>query len=308
LHKKEHTQLFHWLFRRSKKEAPVKEVSQPLPVSSPTWLDNRNRLDNTPYLLPKDALEDNRLDYQHYVLYLSIGSHYVAPLPPELHSILDVGTGTGIWAAEMARQYPQARIVGVDLATSSFKAELPANCTLQIGNILEQLPFPDQSFDYTHQRFLVSAILAARWPGVIHELVRVTRPGGWVELLEINNVFLNAGPETTRMAEWIAGVSQAMGFDADAVPSLGRWLTEEGLQLVETQDIVVPLGEWGGRAGSLLKRDLLSGFEAARAVYCARTNTPLDVFDSVLQTMAAEWETYHTSYTFHSVYGRLAEQ
>ncbi|HEY3994187.1 MAG TPA: class I SAM-dependent methyltransferase [Ktedonobacteraceae bacterium] len=298
---------FGWFSRRKKAHSSVAPTPQSAGVDL-ARLDQRTRLADTPYLLPKDAQEDNRLDYQHHVLHLSIGSHHVAPLPQELTRILDVGTGTGIWAIEMAHQYPRAQVIGVDIGTSSFKTDLPENCTLQVGNVVEKLPFPDQTFDYTHQRFLVAAIPAARWPDVIRELVRVTRPGGWVELLEINNVFQNAGPETRRLSEWITTVSAALGFDANAVPSIGRWLKEAGLQRVETQDIVVPLGEWGGRAGALLKTDLLAGFDAAKAIYCAKTSTPVNVFENLVQTVAAEWEQYHTSYTFHASYGKRAGQ
>src|SRR6185312_7204332 len=231
--------LFGWFSRR--KKAPASGAS--VPAEAPAKADppdTRTRLADALYLLPKDAQEDNRLDYQHHVMHLSIGSHFVAPLPQNLSNILDVGTGTGIWAVAMANLYPRAQVTGVDIGVNSFKTDLPANCTLKVGNVLEQLPFPDQTFGYTHQRFLVAAIPAARWPGVIHELVRVTQPGGWIELLEINNIFQNAGPETKRLAEWIGTVSKALGFDANAVPSIGRWLTEEGVRRVETQDIVVP--------------------------------------------------------------------
>lgn len=299
--------LFDRLFRRKKRTSAQAQMPEAASIKpKTTWLDNRARLDDAPYLLPKDLLEDNRLNYQHHVLHFAIGSHYVAPLPRTLHHILDVGTGTGIWVGEMARQYPQAHVVGVDIAATSFKQDQPFNCSLMIGNVLERLPFSDKTFDYTHQRFLVSAIPAARWPDVIRELVRVTTPGGWIELLEINNAFQNPGPQTRSLSDWIVSVSKAMGFDENAVPSIGRWLTEAGVELVEQQDIVVPLGDWGGRAGGLLKRDLLAGFDAAKAVYCARTQTPVDVFDNMLQTVAQEWENYHTSYTFHAFYGRRA--
>lgn len=298
--------LFSWLSRRKNTLTSGRKVSKTARSAASAWPDQRTRLADTPYLLPKDAQEDNRLDYQHHVMHLSLGGHFVAPLPKELTHVLDVGTGTGIWATEMARLYPRAQVVGVDLGTSSFKSDLPANCVLQVGNVLEKLPFPDQTFDYTHQRFLVAAIPAARWPDVIHELARVTSSGGWVELLEINNVFQNAGPQTTHLAEWIATVSSTLGFDANAVPSIGRWLTEEGLLQVTTRDIVVPLGEWGGRAGALLKRDLLAGLYAAKGVYCAKTNTPLKVFEELVQMAGAEWEQCRTSYTFHATYGKKA--
>src|SRR5258708_3259871 len=105
-------------------------------VRPPT--DTRIRLKGTPYLLPKDTLEDNRLDYQHYVLFLAIGDHYLAPIPQNPERILDVGTGTGIWAIEMARKFSQARVVGVDIGVSSFKKEPPENCKFEFGNVIER--------------------------------------------------------------------------------------------------------------------------------------------------------------------------
>jgi methylase of polypeptide subunit release factors len=34
----------------------------------------------------------------------------------DFHRVLDVGTGTGIWAIEMADAHPEAEIVGIDLS------------------------------------------------------------------------------------------------------------------------------------------------------------------------------------------------
>jgi ubiquinone/menaquinone biosynthesis C-methylase UbiE len=110
----------------------------------------------------------------------------VAPLAKSTRLILDVGTGTGIWPGEMARLFPQAEVIGVDMDTALFRSDVPGNCYLRAGNVVTGLPFPDQLFGYTHQRLLTAAVTAANWPGVVRELVRVTRAGGWVELVEID--------------------------------------------------------------------------------------------------------------------------
>ncbi|MBE3568069.1 MAG: hypothetical protein IMW90_20320 [Thermogemmatispora sp.] len=71
----------------------------------------RRSLPDVPYLLPKDPLEDQRLNYQHHALYRTLSNHYLAPLAPErVCTILDVGTG--IWAVELRALFPHALIVG----------------------------------------------------------------------------------------------------------------------------------------------------------------------------------------------------
>jgi len=105
----------------------------------------------------------------------------------------------GIWPSDMATLFPDAHILGVDVALSSLPHPLPTSCLFSQANILQSLPFPDRQFDFTHQRLLVAAISTAQWPAVVHELVRVTRPGGWIELLEIGDTIQHAGPATTRL-------------------------------------------------------------------------------------------------------------
>lgn len=109
----------------------------------------------------------------------------------------------GIWPAEMARLFPQAHIVGVDISAASLGYPCSSSCTFCLADVLKGLPFPEQQFEYVHQRLLVAAIPAVNWPAVIRELIRVTRPGGWVELLEMGVTLQHAGPETTRLLTWM---------------------------------------------------------------------------------------------------------
>jgi ubiquinone/menaquinone biosynthesis C-methylase UbiE len=40
------------------------------------------------------------LDLQHHLFRLTFEALHVAPLPKSLHHVLDIGTGTGVWAIE----------------------------------------------------------------------------------------------------------------------------------------------------------------------------------------------------------------
>jgi 2-polyprenyl-3-methyl-5-hydroxy-6-metoxy-1,4-benzoquinol methylase len=57
-----------------------------------------------------------RLDVMHHIYNMLLGGRlHVAPLHKP-QRILDIGTGTGIWAIDMADQFPEAEVIGTDLS------------------------------------------------------------------------------------------------------------------------------------------------------------------------------------------------
>ncbi len=298
--------LAFWLFRRKKGRRFTWDKINTA-VMEQLVTAQRRRLENSDYLLPKDQEEEYRLNFQHYALLQAIGSHYVAPISERVRLILDVGTGTGIWPVEMAAVFPQAQVIGVDIDPALFKAETPENCYLRGGDVLAGLPFPDALFGYTHQRLMTAALTAENWPRAVRELIRVTRPGGWVELVELDNQMRNAGPAGQQLQELMAAVGKRLGFDGEVIRHLGEMLHQEGLQAVEVQPILIPVGEWGGRAGSMMKRDFLSVIETLKPLYCQHSAIAPDEFDRLVSVMAQEWETYQARCTFFVTYGKRGQ-
>lgn len=73
----------------------------------------------TAYVFPNDPPELDRLDDQYeLVKEMMDGQLHLAPFTPENPptKILDIGTGTGLWAVEMGDEYPSAHIIGTDLS------------------------------------------------------------------------------------------------------------------------------------------------------------------------------------------------
>ena len=67
--------------------------------------------------MPTDEVEQDRLDLQHEMLLSLLGNKlYLAPIAANPQKILDVGTGTGIWAIDMADRFPSAEVIGTDLS------------------------------------------------------------------------------------------------------------------------------------------------------------------------------------------------
>jgi ubiquinone/menaquinone biosynthesis C-methylase UbiE len=98
---------------------------------------------------------------------------------------LDVGTGTGAAALEIAERFPAARVVGVDIAPEMVerareKASGRANLSFEVGDA-SALRHDDASFDL---------VTAANMIPFFDELARVVRPGGTLV------VAFSLGPQT----------------------------------------------------------------------------------------------------------------
>lgn len=84
---------------------------------------------------------------------------------------LDVGTGTGAGARELAERYPGAEVVGVDVSPAMLE-EARRNVdgvSFRQGDAAK-LPFGDSEFDLVAHSNMIP---------FIDEVTRVLRPGGW---------------------------------------------------------------------------------------------------------------------------------
>lgn len=256
------------------------------------------------YMLPNDNEEIDRLDLQHYMLRYTLKGNYLAPITGPAR-ILDVGSGTGRWLAEMAHEFPPAELCGVDLALpQDGKIIFPPNCHFQAGNVLEGLPFEDNCFDFIHQRLLIFAIPLVRWQPLVDELVRVTSAGGWVELTEVNPLFNNMGPATKGLLDLVVQTSVQRGLDPAISQRLGTLLETAGLAHIKMSTQIIPLGHWGGRLGAMAITDITAIAQAMKQLVVAQTQTALEDFDRLTMQMEQEVEQYRTIFTFHTVYGQ----
>ncbi|KAK8111715.1 uncharacterized protein PG998_008172 [Apiospora kogelbergensis] len=162
------------------------------------------------YIAQKE--EQDRLDFQHAALTLLLnGNLFLAPLSQVPETVLDVATGTGIWAIEFAvsthprgfsqpSNSPSSTIMGTDLSPIQPQ-HTPPNCTFIVEDSEEEWLFrqdpshmpeadadadapsatPNLSltFDYIHLRLVVTCFNDPKI--VMKHAYNSLNPGGWIE-------------------------------------------------------------------------------------------------------------------------------
>jgi SAM-dependent methyltransferase len=232
-----------------------------VPSKAEIWaaVDQSPVSDNPHYLFPRDPSEIDRLDVQHYALRATLGADYLAPIE-DPRRVLDAGAGTGQWGFELCQRFPQCLVVGLDLVAG--KPDRPAGYRLVRGNLLQGIPFRDDQFDLVHQRLLMAGVPLRSWPGLVEDLARVTRPGGWLELVEFPWEVEDAGPATEHLLELSRRMAVGGGLDPRRVviDSLESYLRDAGLEAISSRDVALPIGPMGGEVGSLMATDMRAGF------------------------------------------------
>ena len=157
------------------------------------------------YPLPIDEIEFKRSKIQHKVMKGVWGINFASPIEQELingkdFKVLDVGCGSGTWTSQLSKEYPLAKFIGLDMSPTFPKEFSQNNLQFIQGNILKGLLFENDTFDFVHMRLLVVAFTQNQWEEtVVKELVRVCKPGGWVELVEVDIEGKSMGPTSERL-------------------------------------------------------------------------------------------------------------
>jgi ubiquinone/menaquinone biosynthesis C-methylase UbiE len=146
-------------------------------------------------------------------------------------AVLDVGCGTGTLALEVARRVGQAgRVVGIDpgaeqIARARAKAaRRNAPIEFQVG-VIEQLPFPDQTFDVVLSTLMMHHLPAPLKRQGLAEIARVLKPGGRLVIAD----FTRKQERHGQAARFHAGGS--------SMHELAALITDAGFEDPETEEM-----------------------------------------------------------------------
>ncbi|GKT52086.1 putative methyltransferase tdiE [Colletotrichum spaethianum] len=173
----------------------------------------------------------DRLDFNHMLMVKVIGNElYLAPLDEaKMHRILDIGTGTGVWAMQMGEEFPNTEIIGNDLSAIQ-PTWVPPNVKFEIDDV-ESPWLNSGKYDFI--------------------FCRNTNPGGWVEFQEYNlRCMSDDGTLTDKhfTPQWEDKFFEAcklVNREPNPGPKLENWVKEAGgFVNVAHQKFKVPMGDW----------------------------------------------------------------
>lgn len=207
-----------------------------------------------------------------------VGAELMSLLPADRSpgNVADIGCGTGFFTDQLARCYPDARCVGVDLASGmlDYARDHRSTAIKWLCADAEQLPWPDRTVDTLFSNF------AFQWcqnlPALMAEMARVLKPGGWLlfstvgpgslrELREAWSVVdgyahVNRFADTRELRRALSGASLSVGHWAE------RTLTRYYPRITDLTRELKGLGAHNvnrGRKGGLTGRQQAEAFKRA---------------------------------------------
>ncbi|MBX5481539.1 MAG: methyltransferase domain-containing protein [Myxococcaceae bacterium] len=178
-----------------------------------------------------DPREVARLEKQAGFAWRFVGPKFIAH---KGERVLDLATGVGAMAEQILMHHPGVRLFGADVRMSqlrSAKANHPGVTLVNADGA--RLPFKDAVFDRIHCSWLLEHV--PNPVAILRECRRVTRPGGTVHFVEVDNAtfrLVPPDPEIEAVMDALNRAQTASGGDPFVGQKLGALFREAGFEQV----------------------------------------------------------------------------
>ncbi|KAF5525323.1 Secondary metabolism regulator LAE1 [Colletotrichum aenigma] len=270
------------------------------------------------YHAPNDERENERLDLQHHLCLLTLDNRLgLAPANgpnSKVTRVLDVGTGTGIWAEDFGEEHPDAEVIGFDLSPT-MSDFVPPNVKFEVDDLDEEWNW-SQPFDYIHSRFMNASI--GNWQTFATKVFNHLTPGGYVELVELDlharsdDGTLKSDSAISRCTELLGEAAGIFGRPYQEIPPLVKVLEDAGFVDVKMEVHKWPTNDWPKypeykELGIWANENFIAGFESFTMAPLTRahgwTKEEVQVFLVEVRKDLGN-RSIHAYWPMYNIYGR----
>ncbi|KAF2737681.1 S-adenosyl-L-methionine-dependent methyltransferase [Polyplosphaeria fusca] len=228
------------------------------------------------YYGPNDEKTTMHESIVHHLWLLTLRDKlFLAPLDnPQL--ILDVGTGTGLWAIDMADHFPGAEIIATDLSPTQISSA-PPNIRFEVDDACSEWTYPENSFDFVHVRGLTGCV--RDWDHLYAQAFKHLKPGAHFEHLEFSITTTDASPPPPNSSPTPASLlytqfstsiltlgDTSTGQTFRTISSMPSYFARAGFRDITSHSFIWPIGPWPSdphlkELGRWGERNWVEGFE-----------------------------------------------
>ncbi|KAF6795420.1 methyltransferase domain-containing protein [Colletotrichum sojae] len=280
-----------------------------------------HRLSDGKYNFPNDALEQERLDIINHLWMLTFdGAYCLCPKNDGARRVLDLGTGTGVWALDYADEFPDATVVGVDLSAIQ-PLYVPPNCRFEVGDLEEGEEWQwgreaGEKFDFIFARNMIGCF--ADWGVVFARAYKSLEPGGYFEIhdsvypIRCDDGTLKEDMPLSRWTRMIRDACEQVGRSLSITTEFPRMMEEAGFEEVTVTKVKFPASPWPEdpkmrELGTWVQASLLPGLEGMSLALFTRvlkwSKAETIVFCSQVRENVKD-TSLHGYWDGYSIYGR----
>ncbi|CAG8728381.1 28226_t:CDS:2 [Gigaspora margarita] len=213
-----------------------------------------------------------------------------APIHEKLQhgaKVLEFCWDSDLWITEVAAEYPNTKFYVVDFNILASNND-DDNITFIKCELFQKLPFPDDEFDYIFCRDKFHFFEKDNFYYYLSDILRILKPGGWLEIGYLLNHDINNGPATKLMMDAWQLWLKSHNVVKDFMENFEKYLQDTGkVESILHQLVTSPIG--GIHDFGEFSRELVICYMKCSKDYLVPfMNISTEVFDSLVSIAESE--------------------
>lgn len=209
------------------------------------------------------------------------------------YDIYAPNASTGVWLEDLSKQVSSTvKLYGCDVSPNNFSKHHAENISFCLASVTSLPPDWSDKFDLIHQRLLFGGIHSSEWPIALSEIHRVLKPGGGVQLLELDfSHIVSAGPATRRLQSLFIDVFNKRGLLYDCSSRLPELLDQAKFVDVRSEKRYLMAGKAWGKIGELTTANFIGVFTGLiPALLASNIISSGHEMEEILKEGVEEWD------------------